>query len=65
MVGPRERERLVYNGEIYNYRELRKELEGLGRRFRTSSDTEVLLAAYEAWGPGCLSKLNGIFAFVV
>ena len=49
------------NGEIYNYRELRKELEGLGRRFRTSSDTEVLLAAYEAWGPGCLSKAERHF----
>ena len=65
MAGARVRERLVYNGEIYNYRELRKELEDLGRRFRTSSDTEVLLAAYEAWGPDCVSRLNGMFAFVV
>ncbi len=56
---------IVYNGEIYNYLELRKELEELGYSFRTSSDTEVLLNAYIQWGKDCLEKLNGMFAFVV
>ena len=65
MFDPSGRIALVYNGEIYNYIELRRELEGSGRRFRTASDTEVLLAAYEHWGPGCLSHLNGMFAFAI
>ncbi|TVX97307.1 asparagine synthase (glutamine-hydrolyzing) [Cohnella terricola] len=56
---------LVYNGELYNAPELRRELELLGYRFRTSCDTEVLLLAYVEWGPECLEKLNGIFAFAV
>jgi asparagine synthase (glutamine-hydrolysing) len=53
---------LVFNGEIYNYRELRRELEGQGRRFRTQSDTEVLLASLEHWGLGALPRLVGMFA---
>ncbi len=58
---------LVFNGEIYNYRELRKELEGLlpDYAWRTSSDTEVLLASYAAWGEKCVEKLNGMFAFAI
>ncbi len=56
---------ITYNGEIYNYRELRKELEKTGYYFDTESDTEVLLKAYEAWGVGGIQKLNGIFAFAV
>ncbi|MBX9864416.1 MAG: asparagine synthase (glutamine-hydrolyzing) [Hyphomicrobium sp.] len=56
---------LTYNGEIYNYRELRDELEAHGRVFRTRSDTEVLLEAWIAWGPECLPKLNGGFAFAI
>ncbi|RKP54206.1 asparagine synthase (glutamine-hydrolyzing) [Cohnella endophytica] len=56
---------LVYNGELYNAPELRKELESLGYRFRTTCDTEVLLLAYVEWGPNCLDKLNGIFAFAI
>lgn len=56
---------LVYNGELYNVRELRAELAALGHVFRTQSDTEVLLLAYREWGEGCLAKLNGIFAFAL
>lgn len=56
---------LVYNGEIYNYIELRRELEQYGHVFRSSGDTEVLLAAYVRWGRDCLQKLNGMWAFLV
>jgi len=56
---------LVYNGEIYNFRELRAELEAKGRRFRGGSDTEVLLQMYLVHGEAMLSKLNGIFAFAI
>lgn len=56
---------IVFNGEIYNYIELRDELRAAGYRFRSTSDTEVLLAAYEHWGRNCLAKLNGMWAFVI
>ena len=56
---------IVYNGELYNTHELRRDLTLLGHTFLTSSDTEVLLHAYAQWGKSCLSKLNGIFAFAV
>jgi len=56
---------IVYNGEIYNYRELRGELERGGVVFRTDSDTEVLLEAFGRWGTRCLERLNGMFAFAV
>jgi asparagine synthase (glutamine-hydrolysing) len=56
---------IVYNGEIYNYRELRSELEAFGESFKTKSDTEALLRAYAKWGKDVLRKLNGIFAFAV
>lgn len=56
---------LVFNGELYNYRELRRELSVLGQTFGSASDTEVLLAAYRQWGRDCLHRLNGMFAFLV
>lgn len=56
---------IVYNGEIYNAPELRKELEGYGYRFQTHCDTEVLLVSYIEWGRGCVDRLNGIFSFAV
>lgn len=56
---------VMQNGEIYNHPELTEELRALGHRFRTRSDTEVIVHAYEEWGEGCLDRLNGEFAFVV
>ena len=56
---------IVFNGEIYNYIELRDELRAAGYCFRSTSDTEVLLAAYRHWGPECLDRLNGMWAFVI
>ena len=56
---------IVFNGEIYNYRELRAELQALGHQFVSDSDTEVLLAAWVQWGQACLPRLAGMFAFAV
>ncbi|MEQ9311043.1 MAG: asparagine synthase (glutamine-hydrolyzing) [Cytophagales bacterium] len=56
---------IVYNGEIYNYIELREELKKLGYRFSTNSDTEVILKSYEEWGYDCQNKFNGMWAFAI
>ncbi len=56
---------IVFNGEIFNYVELRQELEKLGHRFRTHSDTEVIVHAYEQWERNCLNRFNGQFAFAI
>jgi len=56
---------IVFNGEIYNFQELRRELEALGHVFKTRSDTEAIVHAYEEWGEGCPSRLNGMFAFAI
>ena len=56
---------MVYNGEVYNYRELRTELIALGYAFRTKSDSEVVLHAYQAWGADCVLRLRGMFAFAI
>ena len=65
MISGDKRFAIVFNGEIYNYIELREELRSLGRKFRTTSDTEVLLQAFEQWGHSCTAKLNGMWSFVV
>jgi asparagine synthase (glutamine-hydrolysing) len=56
---------IVFNGCIYNYPELRSELQGLGYEFFSSGDTEVVLKAWHAWGPDCVDRLQGMFAFVI
>jgi asparagine synthase (glutamine-hydrolysing) len=56
---------ITYNGEIFNFRDVRAHLEALGYRFTTQSDTEVILAAYLTWGRACLDRLNGMFAFAL
>ncbi len=56
---------IVFNGEIYNYLEIKNELENLGHTFYSNGDTEVLLTAYIQWGKNCLQKLNGMFSFLI
>ncbi|WP_454797310.1 XrtA/PEP-CTERM system amidotransferase [Novosphingobium lindaniclasticum] len=65
MPSPDGRAMLVFNGEIYNYRELRRELRESGAEFRTDGDSEVILAAWQRWGPDCVSRLHGMFAFAI
>ena len=56
---------LIYNGEIYNFREIRQELKGLGHRFSSASDTEVIIHAYHEWGTDCIHRFNGMFALAL
>jgi asparagine synthase (glutamine-hydrolysing) len=56
---------IVYNGELYNYQDLRVQLEAVGHHFHSQSDTEVIVHAYEEWGTACLDRFNGMFAFAV
>ena len=56
---------IIYNGEIYNYLEIREELKTLGYQFGSNSDTEVILAAYDKWGKDCVNKFNGMWAFAI
>lgn len=63
MISDDERYTITFNGEIYNYQEIREELLTNGFRFRTTGDTEVLLRSWECWGEACLNKLNGMFVF--
>lgn len=65
MTDPSRQLNLVFNGEIYNFRELRIQLAARGHSFRTDSDTEVILAAYHEWDTDCLSRLDGMFAFAI
>ena len=62
---PRDNFIITYNGEVYNYLELKDELISLGHQFNTHSDTEVILASYQQWGSAFLNKLNGMFSFVI
>ena len=65
MTSPSGRYIMSYNGEIYNFLELRRLLEGRGVRFRTESDAEVILAAFEHWGPDCLMRFNGMWSIAI
>ena len=56
---------ITYNGEIYNFLELVKELEGLGHHFRSESDTEIILSAYVQWGEACQFRFNGMWSFAI
>src|SRR5262249_36428448 len=56
---------IVYNGEVYNFRQLRTELEDCGHAFRSKTDTEVILRAYQQWGADSFNRLNGMFAFAI
>lgn len=65
MADPQDRYRLIHNGEVYNYLELRSQLEGHGYHFGTGTDTEVILAAYDLWGRRCVERFNGMWAFAL
>lgn len=65
MLSADEADVLTFNGEIYNFQEVRAELSAMGHQFRTSGDTEVILAAWRQWGERCLERLNGMFAFAI
>ena len=56
---------LIFNGEIYNFKEIREQLEKKGCKFRSETDSEVILYAYQEYGPDCVNLFNGIFAFAI
>src|SRR5262249_4112847 len=56
---------VVFNGEIYNHQDIRRQLQARGRRYRTRSDTETILHAYDQWGDACVDHLRGMFAFAI
>ena len=56
---------ITYNGEVYNYVEIRENLTALGYKFRSQSDTEVILAAYREWGSSCVEQFNGMWSFCI
>ena len=56
---------IVHNGEVYNFQQLRGELESCGYKFHSQTDTEVILRAYEEWGSDCVQRFNGMFAFAI
>ena len=61
----RDRLHIVFNGEVYNFVEIKAELEARGERFVSGTDTEVVLAAYAHWGPDCLARFNGMWAIAI
>jgi asparagine synthase (glutamine-hydrolysing) len=65
MIDPESGAVICFNGEVYNFAELRRELEALGMRFTSGTDTEVILKAYVAWGPSAIDRLRGMFAFAI
>jgi asparagine synthase (glutamine-hydrolysing) len=65
MAAPDGRHWITFNGEVYNFAEIRRELEARGERFQSTGDTEVILRAYAVWGADCLAKFNGMFAFAI
>src|SRR5262245_16538199 len=65
MVSRRRDVAITFNGEIYNFKSVRGELETLGRQFRSESDTEVIVQGYEQWGEGIVERLRGMFAFAI
>src|SRR5687768_66223 len=65
MASPDRRQWMVFNGEIYNYMELRAELKNAGHRFITETDTEVALAAYSEWGTACFERFNGMWGLAI
>ena len=65
MVTPSGRYWITFNGEIYNFQDLREELRGRGCQFQSTGDTEIILHAYEQWGADCVKRFNGMFAFAI
>ncbi len=65
MATPDARYWISFNGEVYNFQDIRRELQAKGLQFKSTGDTEVILRAYETWGPGCLNKFNGMFALAI